>query len=108
MSIIVLSGLLLQPVTWAAYYVGTVFPYIVVLYALRVSPRSAFVPVGYALVAVSFFAHTLVSTDLWGPTVDDFAYRYKILTWGVLALYAVVVILAIRAYRPPARTKGSA
>lgn len=93
LSIIVLSGLLLQPVTWAPYYVGTVFPYMTVLYALRGPPRPAAAPACYALVAFSFVAHTLVSTDLWGPKVDEFGYLYKIITWGVLALYAAVVIL---------------
>jgi hypothetical protein len=102
LSIIILSGLLLQPLTWSPYYVGTVFPYMTVLYALRVSGRGVVTALGYALVGLSFVGHTMAVTDLWGPAVDEFGYRYKIITWGVLALYAAVVVLVFRFSRRPA------
>ncbi len=106
LSLIILSGLLLQPLTWSPYYVAAVFPYMAVFYVLRLSPGRVVAAVCYALVGISFVGHTLVSTDLWGPGTDEFGYRYKTITWGILALYAAVAVLIFR-YCGPARKSPS-
>jgi hypothetical protein len=92
LSLIILTGLLLQPLSWIPYFVAAVFPYMMVLYVLR-NIKPAVRRVCYGLVGLSFVGIILSgSGDVLGVETRQLFYYYKSATWAVLLLYAVVVI----------------
>jgi hypothetical protein len=96
LSLIILTGLLLQPLVWMTYYVAAVFPYMAVLYVLRRARAGARV-VAFGLVGLSFAALSL-SSDFVGPQIRGVCYQYKCVTWAGLFLYAAVAFALFGAY----------
>ncbi len=104
LSLIALTGVLLQPLTWLQHFVVAIFPYMAVLYYARRNERGGARYACYALVALSFAAHTFTTADIWGAAAEDAFYRLKIITLAMLFLYAAVVVqlfVACRRPRPP-------
>jgi len=101
LSLIVLTGVLLQPLTWLQHYVVAIFPYMTVLYYARRGERGGARYACYALVALSFAGHTLTTADIWGVATEDVFFRLKIITFAILLLYAAVVIQLFAACRRP-------
>ncbi len=101
LSLIVLTGVLLQPLTWLQHFVVAIFPYMAVLYYARRRGPGGARNACYALVALSFAAHTLTTADIWGTATEDVFFRLKIVTFGMLLLYAAVVIQLFAACRRP-------
>jgi len=92
LSLIILTGLLLQPLSWISYFVATVFPYMAVLYVLR-GVRHAVRYVCFALIGLSFVGILLSgSGDVLGVEIRDLFYHYKSVTLAVLLLYVAVVL----------------
>ena len=92
LGLIVLTGVLLQPLAWLQHFVVAIFPYMAVLYY---APRIEAAGVRYAcyvLVALSFAGHTLIAADIWGTGTEDAFFRLKTVTFAVLLLYAAVVV----------------
>lgn len=104
LSLIIVSGLLVIPFAWGAYYVAAALPVMAVLYARReTSSRAARVvcPVLLALFFVIFACFT--SSDIWGEGRVAF-YYYGLITAGGLCLYAAVVVALMSPRRArPAR-----
>ena len=101
LSLIVLTGVLLQPLTWLQHFVVAIFPYMAVLYYARRRGPGGARNACYALVALSFAAHTLTTADIWGTATEDVFFRLKIITFSMLLLYAAVVIQLFAACRRP-------
>ncbi|HUV87746.1 MAG TPA: glycosyltransferase family 87 protein, partial [bacterium] len=71
LGLIVLTGVLLQPLAWLQHFVVAIFPYMAVLYY---APRIEAAGVRYAcytLLALSFAGHTLIAADIWGAATED-------------------------------------
>jgi hypothetical protein len=101
LGLIVLTGVLLQPLAWLQHFVVAIFPYMAVLYYARRGGPGGARNACYALVALSFAAHTLTTADIWGTATEDVFFRLKIITFGMLLLYAAVVIQLFAACRRP-------
>jgi hypothetical protein len=101
LSLIVLTGVLLQPLTWLQHFVIAIFPYMAVLYYARRGEPGGARYACYALVALSFAAHTLTTADIWGGATENLFFRLKIITFAMLLLYAAVVIQLFAACRRP-------
>jgi hypothetical protein len=92
LALIILTGVLLQPLAWLQHFVVAVFAYMAVLYyAPRIGgPGVRYVC--YVLLALSFAGHTLIAADVWGAAVEDVFFRLKIVTFAMVLLYAAVVV----------------
>ncbi len=101
LALIVLTGVLLQPLAWLQHFVVAIFPYMAVLYYARRGGPAGARYACYALVALSFAAHTLTTADIWGAATEDTFFRLKIITLAILLLYAAVVIQIFAACRRP-------
>jgi hypothetical protein len=101
LSLIALTGVLLQPLTWLQHFAVAIFPYMAVLYYARRNERGGARYASYALVALSFAAHTLTTADIWGAAAEDAFFRLKIITLAMLLLYAAVVIQLFAACTRP-------
>ncbi|UCH79302.1 MAG: DUF2029 domain-containing protein [Candidatus Coatesbacteria bacterium] len=99
LSVIILAGTLLSPASWPSHFVATVFPYMAVLYVLRATPSRGLKIACYALLALSFIAHSLTSGDVWGAAMREAFYDLKCITWATLLLYAAAVALLLRECR---------
>lgn len=92
LALIVLTGVLLQPLAWLQHFVVAVFAYMAVLYY---APRIGGAGVRYAcyvLLALSFAGHTLIAADIWGVATESLFFRLKIVTFAIILLYAAVVV----------------
>jgi len=92
LSLIIVTGLLVIPFTWAGYYVAAAFPVMAVVFSLRETPSRITRVLG--LLGTAFFLvafGVFTSTDLWGAAKAVF-YKYGAVTAGGLSLYAAVTI----------------
>ena len=99
LGLIVLTGVLLQPLAWLQHFVVAIFPCMAVLYYARRGEPGGARYACYALVALSFAGHTLTTADIWGAATEDVFFRLKIITFAILLLYAAVVIQLFAACR---------
>jgi len=95
LSVIILAGVLLSPVSWPSHFVATVLPYMAALYVLLETPSRPARVACYVLLALSFVAHSLTSGDIWGAAMRTTFYGYKCITWATLLLYAAIVVLLL-------------
>jgi alpha-1,2-mannosyltransferase len=101
LALIVLTGVLLQPLAWLQHFVVAIFAYMAVLYYARRMEAGGARYACYALVALSFAGHTLISAEIWGTGLEDTFFRLKIVTFAALLLYAAVVVQLFAACRRP-------
>lgn len=110
LGLIVLTGVLLQPLAWLQHFVVAIFPYMAVLYYAPRIEAAGTRYACYALLALSFAGHTLIAGDIWGTGTEDVFFRLKIVTFAVLLLYAAVVVqlfaVCCRRRRPAAVRPG--
>lgn len=93
LSLIILVGVVAAPFSWVAHYVATFFPYAAAVYYLRRASRNVRIAC-IALLALSFAAHSLTTSDIWGFAFRDaIFYRYGCIVWSALFLYAALVVL---------------
>lgn len=92
LGLIVLTGVLLQPLAWLQHFVVAIFPYMAVLYYAPRIEAAGVRYACYALLALSFAGHTLIAADIWGAGTEDAFFRLKTVTFAVLLLYAAVVV----------------
>jgi len=101
LALIVLTGVLLQPLAWLQHFAVAIFTYMAVLYYAPQAKAAGVRYACYALVAFSFAGHSLITADLWGAETEAAFFRLKTVTWGMLLLYAAVVtLLFVRCRRP--------
>ncbi len=99
-SLLLISMLMLSPMTSRSHYVALLLPYMTLVTLAFRDDRSR--NLGRAVLAASFLLVTLTSNDVVGETVTVWAYGHSHLVLGTLVLLIYFAVLVIRRYREQA------
>ena len=96
-SLLLISMLMLSPMTSRSHYVVLLLPYMTLLALAFRDDWTA--KLGYAVLALSFVLVTLTSNDVVGRTVSAWAYSHSFLVLGTLVLLIYFAAIIIRRHR---------
>jgi hypothetical protein len=99
LALVMLTGVIFEPLSWVGYYVATLFPYVVVLYAARNWAGKGVAVALYVLLGLSFLIHSVVGADFWGAETKEMLLDYKCVTWSALLVYAALLVALFGAFR---------
>ena len=96
-SLLLISMLMLTPMTSRSHYIMLILPYMTLVALLFRDDRTA--KLGRIVLALSFVLITLTSNDVVGRTVTGWAYSHSFLVLGTLVLLIYFAAVVIRRYR---------
>ena len=96
-SLLLISMLMLSPMTSRSHYVALLLPYMTLVTLGFRDDRT--LNLGRAVLAASFLLVTLTSNDIVGQDVTEWAYGHSHLVLGTLVLLIYFAVLVIRLYR---------
>jgi alpha-1,2-mannosyltransferase len=96
-SLLLISMLMLSPMTSRSHYVALILPYTALIALGFRDNRTR--NLGRAVLAASFILVTLSGNDLVGQGFTDWAYRHSAMALGTLALLIYFAVLVIGRYR---------
>jgi hypothetical protein len=96
-SLLLISMLMLSPMTSRSHYVALLLPYMTLLTLNFHDQRTQ--TFGRCVLAASFVLVTLTSNDAVGETVTTWAYKHSFLVLGTLVLLIYFAALVIRRHR---------
>jgi alpha-1,2-mannosyltransferase len=96
-SLLLISMLMLSPMTSRSHYIDLMLPYMVVVaFGLR-DERT--LTLGRIVLWLSFFLATATSNDIVGQTITDWAYGHSFLVLGALVLLVYFAVMVWRRFR---------